>query len=55
MSAALVAVGLNRQALPRSEASFIAMTISRLLDEEQPSVPIPSRMPRFFISSYLKV
>ena len=55
ISSALHAVLSKRQAFPRKDASFIATTMSRLFDEEQPSVPIPMRMPRRFISSYLKV
>ena len=43
----------RRQALPKSEASFIASIISRLLEEEQPSVPKATVTPAFRISQNL--
>ena len=53
ISPAGIASGSFRQALPKSEASFIASIISRLLEEEQPSVPKATVTPAFRISQNL--
>ena len=45
ISSAVSTSGSFRHTLPKSEASFIASIISRLFDEEQPSVPKPTRTP----------
>ena len=54
ISFAVKASGSFRQAFPNREASFIASIISKLLEEEQPSVPNPTVIPNWRISLNLK-